>query len=57
MGPCRECGKWHCECVMDFLDELDELHRHREETTLQHRALKAKHDKPFQRFMGKVLNG
>jgi hypothetical protein len=23
----------------------------------EHRALKAKHDKPFQRFMGKVLNG
>lgn len=51
MGPCKECGKWHCECVLNFLDELAALDAHRQETLLQHRVLKARHDPAFQRFM------
>jgi hypothetical protein len=57
MGPCKECGKWHCGCVLDFLDELEALHAHREETLLQHRALKARHDPAFQRFMSRLGGG
>lgn len=51
MGPCKDCGKWHCACVLDFLDELEALHRHHEETLLQHRVLKARHDPAFQTFL------
>lgn len=55
MGPCKTCFKWHCSCLLDFLDELEELQAHRKETMLQHSVLKARHDQPFQRFMAKLL--
>ena len=55
MGPCKDCGKWHCVCR--FVDELAELGRQRRAQIQEHRLLKAKHDPSFQRFMAKVLNG
>lgn len=55
MGPCKECGEWHCKCVLNFLDELEALHAHREETLLQHGVLKARNDPAFQEFMQQVM--
>lgn len=54
MGPCSDCGEWGCNCVLNFLDELEALRAHRTETMLQHHALKAKHDPAFQKFMEQV---
>jgi hypothetical protein len=55
MGPCKECGEWHCDCAWTsaaFAYIQNEQHRH--ETLLQHRVLKARHDPAFQSFMAKV---
>ena len=43
------------EAKMALLREWLELKLHREETLDMHRALKARHDAAFQRFMALVL--
>ena len=59
MGPCRDCGQWHCVCDWnrELLEEIRKLRAHRDETLLLHRSLKAHMDEGFQRFMAKVLHG
>jgi hypothetical protein len=60
MGPCKNCGQWHCTCdphvrAMQFLhDEIVSNRRACEAQIEEHRSLKAKRDPAFQRFMQKV---
>lgn len=51
MGPCKECGKWHCECVLDFLDELAVVKDYAHRAKQLVRFVEAKADLPFQRFI------
>ncbi len=61
MGPCRDCGQWHCICdahakSMRFLQDEIWVNKAACEAAIQeHRSLKARHDKDFQRFMERCM--
>ncbi len=55
MGPCRECGEWHCVC--ELVRWMEENRLQFRDAMREHHSLCANRDQDFQRFMAKVLHG
>lgn len=55
MGPCKECGQWHCVC--DLIRQFEENRAQYQDIIYEHRTgtSRPRNDPAFERFMRQCL--